>query len=223
MAGPLPWMPPGGPLWFPAVERAPADGPLMVGGDLSPERLLLAYARGIFPWYGEDAPILWWSPDPRCVLFPEKLHVGATLRRVLRSGRFRFTEDACFAQIIRTCAEIPRPGQDGTWIVPEMLRAYVRLHELGHAHSIEVWEDGRLVGGLYGVLQGRVFFGESMFHLRSDASKAAVVHLMDWLKGQGVELVDCQQTTPHMLLLGAEELPRREFLALLREYCPVHP
>lgn len=220
MAGPLPWMPAGGPLWFPSVERAPADGLLMAGGDLAPERLLLAYSRGIFPWYGEDSPILWWSPDPRCVLFPAKLHISASLRRELRSARFRFSEDVCFEQVIHACAVAPRPGQDGTWIVPEMMKAYVRLHELGHAHSVEVWDDNQLVGGLYGVLLGRAFFGESMFHTRSNASKAAVVHLIEWLKGQGVELVDCQQTTPHMLRLGAEEIPRRDFLALLQELCP---
>ena len=219
MAGPLPWMPPGGPIWFPPVERAPAEGPLMAGGDLSPERLLAGYAHGIFPWYGEDSPILWWSPDPRCVLIPSKLHLGERLRRTLRSGRFTFSVDTCFERVISACAETSRPGQDGTWIVPEMLHAYVRLHGLGFAHSIEVWEQGELAGGLYGVLLGRAFFGESMFHTRPDASKAAVVWLTAWLSELGVELVDCQQTTPHMLRLGAEEMPRTEFLARLRELC----
>ncbi len=191
----------------------------MAGGDLSPERLLAGYARGIFPWYGEGSPILWWSPDPRCVLIPSRLHVGDRLRRTLRSGRFSYSVDTCFGRVIRACAEAPRPGQDGTWIVPEMMHAYERLHTLGFAHSIEVWEQGELAGGLYGVLLGRVFFGESMFHMRSDASKAAVVWLTAWLSELGVELVDCQQTTPHMLRLGAEEMPRSEFLERLRELC----
>ena len=180
---------------------------------------MYAYSRGIFPWYGEGSPILWWSPDPRCVLFPEKLHVSGSLRRVLNSGRFTFTVDACFCRVIRACAAIPRPGQDGTWIVPDMMAAYERLHELGHAHSVEVWSNGELAGGLYGVQCGRAFFGESMFHVQPDASKAAVVHLTAWLRERGVEIVDCQQTTPHMLRLGAEEIPRAAFLARLYRLC----
>ena len=212
-------MPVGGPLWFPKPELAPADGLLMAGGDLAPERILRGYSQGIFPWYDEDSPILWWSPDPRCVLFPHKLHVGASLRRELRSGRFAYTVDTCFERVIRACAEVPRPGQDGTWIVPEMLEAYLRLHELGHAHSVEVWEGGELAGGLYGVKLGRVFFGESMFHTRPYASKAALVFLVERLVEQGVELVDCQQATPHMLRLGAEEIPRKDFLPLVRRLC----
>lgn len=219
MARPLAWMPRGGPLVFPRAEDAPADGLLMAGGDLSPERVLLGYSRGIFPWYGEDSPILWWSPDPRCVLFTEKLHVNPRLRRSLQARDFTFSVDTCFERVIRFCAEVPRPGQDGTWIVPDMVEAYLRLHELGHAHSVEVWEGGELAGGLYGVKLGRVFFGESMFHLRSYASKAALVFLAEQLRAQGVELVDCQQATPHMLRLGAEEIPRREFLSLVRRLC----
>ena len=220
MAAPLAWMPEGGPLWFPPAERALEGGLLMAGGDLSPKRLLYAYSRGIFPWYEADSPILWWSPDPRCVLFPERLHVSASLRRVLNSGRFSFSVDSAFSRIIRACAAVPGAGQDGTWLVPDMVEAYERLHVLGHAHSVEVWQDGELAGGLYGVLRGRAFFGESMFHLRPDASKAAVVHLISWLRERDVAVVDCQQTTPHMLRLGAEEIPRREFLALLRVLCP---
>ena len=219
MAAPLAWMPEGGPLWFPPVSRAVEGGLLMAGGDLSPERLLCAYARGIFPWYGENSPILWWSPDPRCVLFPEKLHVGSRLSRVLGSGRFSFSVDDCFDRVIRACACTPRAGQEGTWIVPDMIAAYERLHALGHAHSVEVWQDGELAGGLYGVQRGRAFFGESMFHWRSDASKAAVVHLVIWLRQRGVAMVDCQQTTPHMLRLGAEEIPRSLFLERLAELC----
>ena len=214
-------MPEGGPLWFPPVGGALEGGLLMVGGDLSPQRLLCAYARGIFPWYEEGSPILWWSPDPRCVLFPEKLHVGSSLRRALNAGRFRFSVDACFDRVIRACADAPRPGQNGTWLVPDMVAAYERLHRLGHAHSVEVWQDGELAGGLYGVLVGRAFFGESMFHRRSDASKAAVVHLAAWLRERGVAMVDCQQTTPHMLRLGAEEIPRSAFVARLRRLCAV--
>ena len=219
MSRPLAWMPKGGPLVFPDAENAPADGLLMAGGDLAPERIMLGYSRGIFPWYDEDSPILWWSPDPRCVLFTEKLRVSPRLRRSLRGRDFSFTVDSCFERVIRLCSEVPRPGQDGTWIVPDMIQAYVRLHELGHAHSVEVWEDGELAGGLYGVKLGRVFFGESMFHLRPFASKAAVVFLAEQLGAQGVELIDCQQTTPHMLRLGAEEMPRRDFLRLVRRLC----
>ena len=159
-------MPPGGPLFFPDAGKAPADGLLMAGGDLTPERLMLGYSRGIFPWYDEDSPILWWSPDPRCVLFTSKLHVNGRLRRTLRHLPFTCTVDRCFGRVMRHCAEVPRPGQDGTWIVPEMLEAYGRLHSLGHAHSVEVWDGEELVGGIYGVKLGRVFFGESMFHLR---------------------------------------------------------
>ena len=219
MAAHLVWMPEGGPLWFPPVSAAVEGGLLMAGGDLSTERLLYAYSQGIFPWFDENSPILWWSPDPRCVLFPEKLHVGGSLRRVLNSGRFTFTVDTCFDRVIRACAETPRAGQDGTWIVPEMIEAYERLHALGHAHSVEVWQDGELAGGLYGVQRGEAFFGESMFHWRADASKAAVVHLTTWLRERGVKMVDCQQTTPHMLHLGAEEIPRSLFLARLGELC----
>ncbi len=219
MSRPLVWMPRGGPLVFPDAEGAPADGLLMAGGDLSPERLMLGYSRGIFPWYDEDSPILWWSPDPRCVLFPHRLHVNSRLRRTLQARDFSFSVDSCFERVIRLCSEVPRPGQDGTWIVPDMIKAYVRLHELGHAHSVEVWEDGELAGGLYGVKLGRVFFGESMFHLRASASKAAVIFLAEQLRAQGVELIDCQQATPHMLRLGAEEIPRKDFLPLVRRLC----
>nr|WP_294446038.1 leucyl/phenylalanyl-tRNA--protein transferase [uncultured Mailhella sp.] len=219
MPAPLPWLPEGCPLWFPPLWQAADGGLLMAGGDLSPERLLYAYSRGIFPWYEEGSPILWWSPDPRCVLFPEKLHLGGSLRRVLNSGRFSFSVDACFGTVIRACASVPREGQDGTWIVPDMVEAYERLHALGHAHSVEVWQDGAIAGGLYGVLIGRAFFGESMFHFQPDASKAALVHLVEWLKERGVEMVDCQQTTPHMLRFGAEEISRAEFVARLRRLC----
>lgn len=197
---------------FPDPAEADPDGLLAIGGDLSPERLVAAYKGGIFPWYGEDSPILWWSPDPRLVLEPARLHVPSSLRRVLNSGRLRFTLDTAFAQVIRACARAPRPGQRGTWIVAEMIQAYERLHALGLAHSAEVWNGERLVGGVYGVALGSVFFGESMFYAESDASKAAFVLLTRWLADRGCTLMDCQQTTEHLLRFGAREMHRREFL-----------
>lgn len=197
---------------FPDPEEADPDGLLAIGGDLSPERLTAAYARGIFPWYSTDSPILWWSPDPRMVLEPRRLHVPGSLKRVLNSGRFSFTLDSAFGRVIRACAQTLRPNQQGTWIVPEMIRAYERLFELGLAHSMEVWLGNALVGGVYGVALGRVFFGESMFYLAPDASKAAFVRLMRWLEVQGFELIDCQQTSAHLRRFGAFEMSRREFI-----------
>jgi len=197
---------------FPDPSEADPDGLLAIGGDLSPERLVAAYAGGIFPWYSEKSPILWWSPDPRLVLEPGSLHVPTSLKRVLNSGRFRFSLDTAFAQVIRACARAPRPGQTGTWIVPEMITAYEGLHALGLAHSAEVWNGGRLAGGVYGVALGSVFFGESMFFAEPDASKAAFVLLVRWLASRGCTLIDCQQTTEHMLRFGARELSRLEFL-----------
>jgi len=197
---------------FPDPAEADPDGLLAVGGDLSPERLVSAYAGGIFPWYAENSPILWWSPDPRLVLEPARLHVPRSLTRVLNSGRFRFTLDTAFERVICACARTRRPGQPGTWIVPEMIAAYERLHQLGLAHSAEVWSGGRLVGGVYGVALGSVFFGESMFFSEPDASKAAFVLLARWLLDRGCTLIDCQQTTAHLLRFGASELSRPEFL-----------
>ncbi len=197
---------------FPDPEEADPDGLLAVGGDLSPERLLTAYASGIFPWYSEDSPILWWSPDPRLVLEPQALHIPASLKRTLNSGRLRFTLDRDFASVIRACARAARPGQSGTWIVPEMVAAYERLHRLGFAHSAECWEEDRLVGGLYGVSLGSVFFGESMFFTRPDASKALFAAFVRWLAANGCTLIDCQQTTAHLLRFGAREISRKEFL-----------
>lgn len=202
---------------FPDPSEADPDGLLAIGGDLSPRRLLRAYAQGIFPWYSQNSPILWWSPDPRLTLFPRELHVPGSLRRVLNSGRFRFSLDKAFGQVIRACAAAPRPGQDGTWIVPEMIAAYERLHALGAAHSAEAWLGDELVGGVYGVALGSVFYGESMFHTEPNASKAAFATLVRWLEERGCSLIDCQQTTPHMLRFGARELPRREFLRLVAE------
>ncbi len=211
---------------FPPVEAAlrEPDGLLAIGGDLHPRRLLRAYRAGIFPWYGEGQPILWWSPDPRAVLLPQRLHVSRSLRRTLRRGTFRVTVDRDFAAVIEACATVPRRGQDGTWITPEMAEAYRRLHVLGHAHSVEVWtREGELAGGLYGVAIGRVFFGESMFSRRTDASKVALVALCRMLLAWGYRLIDCQVRSPHLERLGAELVPRRAFVRALERLCPLQP
>jgi leucyl/phenylalanyl-tRNA--protein transferase len=197
---------------FPDPARADPDGLLAVGGDLAPERLLAAYSEGIFPWYDERSPILWWSPDPRLVLEPAALHVSHRLARTVRRGRFRITSDRAFEQVIRRCSERARPGQRGTWITEEMIEAYIGLHRLGFAHSFEAWERDTLAGGLYGVSLGAAFFGESMFADRTDASKVAFVRAVEWLRERGVRLVDCQVRTEHLVSLGAREIPREEFL-----------
>jgi len=201
---------------FPDPELAEPDGLLAVGGDLSPDRLLRAYAEGIFPWYSEETPILWWSPEPRMVLLPTEFHVPRSLRRTLRSGAFEVRVDTAFGEVIRRCAGKDRPGQDGTWITPEMVLAYERLHDLGFAHSFEAWEGGELAGGLYGVSLGAAFFGESMFADRPEASKVAFAASVEWLRARGVELIDCQVDTEHLRRFGAREIPRAEFLARLR-------
>jgi leucyl/phenylalanyl-tRNA---protein transferase len=202
---------------FPDPALSEPDGLLAVGGDLSPERLLTAYAEGIFPWFGDDSPILWWSPDPRLVLDPAAVHVPRSLARTIRHGRFRVTADTAFERVIRRCAEQDRPGQDGTWITGEMIDAYLRLHGLGFAHSFEAWDGEALAGGLYGVSLGAAFFGESMFADRPDASKVAFVQAVEWLRGVGVRLVDCQVRTDHLVRFGAREIPRAEFLARLAD------
>lgn len=202
---------------FPDPELSEPDGLLAVGGDLSPERLLAAYARGVFPWYGENSPILWWSPDPRPIIEPGRLHVSRSLRRTVNSGHYQVTLDKAFGQVIRCCAASPRPGGEGTWLVPEMIEAYERLHGLGVAHSVEAWDGQGLAGGVYGVALGRAFFAESMFFLRPNASKVALVGLVEFLAGRGFELVDCQQTTPHVLRFGAREIPRKEFIQRLNQ------
>ncbi len=203
-------------LTFPPPHLAIREGLLAVGGDLSIDRLALAYSQGIFPWYAEDDPILWWSPDPRLVLYPTEMHVSRSLRRVLKKDRFRFTLDTVFREVIRGCAAVRGPEHPGTWIVPEMITAYERLHAAGLAHSVEAWIEGELAGGLYGVSLGRTFFGESMFTRVSNASKAALVVLIRNLQRVGFDLVDCQVTTPHLMQFGAREIPRTRFLKDLR-------
>jgi leucyl/phenylalanyl-tRNA---protein transferase len=197
---------------FPPVEKAlkSPNGLLCAGGDLSPARLVAAYSRGIFPWFSEGDPILWWSPDPRMVLFPGELKVSRSLRKSLERGVYETRVDTAFREVIAQCAA-PRDGQSGTWILPEMVDAYTRLHELGFAHSVESWREGELVGGLYGVALGRVFFGESMFSREPDASKVALVRLVERLRAESCELIDCQQATPHLASLGAREIGRAEF------------
>ena len=213
------------PELFPDPEGADPEGLVAVGGDLSVRRLLAAYGAGIFPWYGEGQPLLWWSPDPRCVLFPEKFRIPHTVRKEIRKCGFSVTVNQAFCDVMTGCAATPRPDQDGTWIMPEMVDAYASLHELGFAHSVEVWEHdaagNTLVGGLYGVGLGRAFFGESMFHLCPEASRAALAGLVGFLRERDFLLLDCQQATPHMLAMGAREIPRKEFLALLRQAVPV--
>lgn len=204
-------------LWFPNPEEATADGLLAVGGNLSVERLLLAYNSGIFPWFEHDQPILWWSPNPRMVLFPEKFNVSKNLRKTLNSEKFKITFNQNFSEVIKNCATISRKGETGTWITQEMQEAYIALHELGHAVSVEVWEKDKLVGGLYGIdlAQKKVFCGESMFSLVSDASKVAFYHLCEYAKANHYELIDCQIYNEHLESLGAEEIGREEFLNML--------
>jgi leucyl/phenylalanyl-tRNA--protein transferase len=200
-------------------ELADADGLVGVGGDLGPRRLLEAYRRGIFPWYDAQTPILWWSPDPRAIFDLDGLHVSRRLARTVRSGKFAVTVDRDFAGVIRGCADRPAPG---VWITPEMIEAYERLHRLGHAHSVEVWHEGELAGGLYGVAVGGLFAGESMFTRVRDASKVALVHVMGRLRERGYRLFDVQFLNDHTESLGAVEIPRREYLARLRRAleCP---
>lgn len=204
-------------LVFPKPGLAEADGLLAVGGDLSPERLLRAYAAGIFPWFDENQPILWWSPNPRMVLFPEEFKRHKSLRRLVSSGKFSVTMDADFAGVIKACSKAERKGQEGTWITKEMQEAYIRLSDLGFAHSVECWLDDELAGGLYGVALGKVFFGESMFHHVTGASKVALWYLVDFLLENDFKLIDAQQDTPHLRSLGARLIPREEFLKILEE------
>lgn len=204
---------------FPPVASAlpEPNGLLAAGGDLSPKRLLDAYSRGIFPWFNEGEPILWWSPNPRMVLFPAELRISRSLRKTLNRHAFEVRADTAFRQVMEGCAA-PRRGQGGTWITPAMIRAYTQLHELGFAHSVETWVEGRLTGGLYGVALGKVFFGESMFSRQSDASKIALAHLVRQLSRWGVKMIDCQMKTSHLASLGAREIPREEFIRKLEQW-----
>jgi len=201
---------------FPSVEQTAKNGLLAVGGDLSPERLLAAYREGIFPWYGDGEPILWWSPDPRFILFPNELRVSRSMRQFLKKGFVRITFDQAFREVIAACGR-PRPGQNGTWITAEMREAYAVLHDQGFAHSVEVWRQKELVGGLYGISLGHAFFGESMFSAIPNASKAALITLVSHLQKRGFDLIDCQVETTHLAGLGARHIPRRDFCALLKQ------
>jgi leucyl/phenylalanyl-tRNA--protein transferase len=201
---------------FPAPHLAEPNGLLAVGGDLHPDRLLLGYTMGIFPWYSDGQPILWHAPDPRFVLFPDELRISRSLRKTMRRRRFRVTLDEDFEQVIRCCAESERPDQEGTWITAEMEEGYRRLHHLGHAHSVEAWLEGELVGGLYGVALGDIFFGESMFAKVSDASKVAFATLVSQLTEWGFKLLDSQVRTDHLATFGARDIPRHSYTALLR-------
>lgn len=204
-------------LNFPDPALADELGLLAVGGDLSVERLIVAYANGIFPWPGKDSPLLWWSPDPRMVLLPDKFRISHSLRQLVRSGKYTYTFDREFRTVIRHCATIMRKGQDDTWITNEILEAYIRLHEEGYAHSVETWFEGELVGGLYGVSIGRAFFGESMFYLRRDASKFAFYQLVMLLQHWEFQMIDAQQDTSHLKSLGAINIPRKEFMERLEK------
>lgn len=204
-------------LSFPNPEEATAEGLLAIGGDLSMERLLLAYNSGIFPWFEDDQPILWWSPNPRMVLFPEKFKISKSLRKTLKSEKFKITFNQNFADVIKNCATVSRKGEAGTWITQEMQNAYIELHKAGHALSVEVWENDKLVGGLYGIdlPQKKVFCGESMFSLVSDASKVAFYHLSEYVNANNYKFIDCQIYNQHLESLGAEEIGRAEFLWML--------
>jgi leucyl/phenylalanyl-tRNA--protein transferase len=200
-------------LVFPPVHLATREGLLAVGGDLSVERLLLAYKKGIFPWYSDEEPILWWSPDPRLVLYPDEFKASKSLAKIIRQGVYRVTMDTAFEQVISACAQTRLVDGTGTWITKEMKTAYCRLHKLGYAHSVEAWREDQLAGGLYGVSLGRVFFGESMFSAMSNASKVCLVNLIRYLKEQCFDIIDCQVSTEHLLSMGAHNIPRDQFLA----------
>lgn len=203
-------------MQFPDPANATEDGLLAVGGDLKPERLIEAYSKGIFPWYSEEQPILWFSPDPRMVLYPAKFKCSNSLKRVIQSKRFEVRIDTAFEEVIRACSSVPRPGQDGTWITPEMIDAYIEMYRLGYAHSFETYCKGKLVGGLYGLSLGAAFFGESMFHKVADASKLALSQLVAFANKQGFDFIDAQTPTKHLQSLGAEIVKRKQFLKELR-------
>ena len=204
-------------LWFPPVEEAATDGLLAIGGDLSSERLLLAYCNGIFPWFNEDEPPLWWSPDPRCVLFPQELYVSKSMQQLLNRKTFKLTVNKAFTEVISNCGVQKRKQQNGTWITHEIEDAYTQLHRLGYAVSIEAWKNDELVGGLYGIRMGNLFFGESMFAKVSNASKYAFIAFVQQLQKEGVVLIDCQVYTQHLESLGARMIQRKEFIKVLKE------
>lgn len=202
-------------LFFPPIAMADDDGLLAIGGDLSTDRLLLAYRTGIFPWYNETEPICWWSPDPRFVLYPADLKISSSMKTILQNGKYRFTINRAFTQVIQNCKSITRKDQDGTWISPAMQKAYSLLHELGYAHSAETWMDGKLVGGLYGIRLGNLFFGESMFNVKPNASKFAFINYVQQLQKEHVQLIDCQLHTAHLESLGAKMISRKLFTDIL--------
>jgi len=204
-------------LNFPPARFAGSDGLLCVGGDLTSKRLLLAYKKGIFPWFSENEPLLWWSPDPRLVLFPGNIHISKSLNKKIKKSPFDIKIDNAFEKTIHSCVIVRKERDEGTWILPEMVAAYIKLHYLGYAHSIEAWSNNRLVGGLYGVCIGGSFFGESMFSFESDASKIALVALANLLKKNNFDLIDCQVTTQHLLDMGAVEIPRDTFLDIIQQ------
>ena len=202
-------------LLFPSPMQASAEGIVAVGGDLQPERVMLAYRKGIFPWFESDDFLLWWSPDPRMVLFPDRLKISKSMRTVLRKKQFEVTFNKSFDQVVEACAKVKRFGQNGTWITPGLMEVYSTLHTQGYAHSVEVWEEGSLVGGLYGIDLGTIFCGESMFSKSSNASKVALIFLVKELKKNKYELIDCQVPTQHLASMGAEPISRTKFLTFL--------
>jgi leucyl/phenylalanyl-tRNA--protein transferase len=219
----IPWL--GNTDSFPPLEFAlrEPNGLLCAGGDLTPQRIVQAYINGIFPWYSPGEPLLWWSPDPRMVLFPGEFRISHSLRKTLRKADYQVFLDTHFEAVIQACARTSRRDQTGTWITPEIQAAYLRLHKLGYAHSVETWIDGELAGGLYGIAIGKMFYGESMFAHITDASKIAIAHLVRFLDEQGFGMIDCQMNTPHLASLGAREIPRDEFIHNLRRLTVIPP
>ena len=201
-------------LWFPPVEEAMEDGLLAIGGDLTPERLLLAYRSGIFPWYNDDLP-LWWSPDPRFVLFPEEVIIHKSMRSVLKNSNFQWTVNQAFSGVIHQCSSMDRPKQDGTWLNDALIASFIDLHQSGHAHGVEVWQNNRLVGGLYGIKMGNIFCGESMFSIASNASKFGFLQYLEVLRAEGIQLIDCQVYSDHLASLGGRMIDRKKFLEYL--------
>lgn len=210
---------------FPALDQALTEpnGLIAIGGDLHPHRLLEAYRAGIFPWFSAGEPVMWWSPDPRMVLYPNDLVIKRSLRKVIQQNRFEIRMNSAFEAVIRACAETPRPDQAGTWITPSIIAAYTRLHQLGYAHSVEAWQEGTLVGGCYGIRIGQMFYGESMFHHVSNASKVAFVHLVQWCQAQQIGMIDCQMNTALLASFGGIEIPRARFIQQLKQLILSHP